>query len=220
MILDFLSTLLCEILPFEKISTSSIITLLMEIFLLVLLIVLVLLLSITTLIFAVGLFLSVFGSITTRVPFVPVNREVVDKIIETLELKENSVLYDLGSGDGRILFASAKKFSGAKFIGIEKAPLPLLISKLPIFWKKKSYQNVSIISKNFFDVPLNNATHVFTYLSPQFMDEILPKFERELAPGTRLVTCDFVFSQKVPDKEIDLGREKFKLSKKLYVYVF
>lgn len=206
--------------PFDllKIAITYIIAVPMEIFLLVIFLVTVLLLCIATLAIVAGLSLSFFGYITTRVPFVPVSGEIVGSIIEALELKKSSVLYDLGSGDGRILFAAAEKFPGAKLIGIEKAPLPLLISKLPLFWHKRT--DISIVSEDFFDVSLYSATHIFTYLSPEDMDELLPKFERELSPGTRLVTCDFVFSKKLPDKEIDLGRGDFKLSKKLYVYVF
>ena len=203
---------------FPKIATDYIIARPMEIFLLVIFLALVLLLCVATLLVVAGLVLYLFGFATTRVPFVPVKSEIVGNIIEALELKENSVLYDLGSGDGRILFAAAEKFPGAKLIGIEKAPLPLLLSKLPIFWHKRT--NISVISEDFFNVPLQEATHIFTYLFPETMDELLPKLERELSSGTRLVTCDFVFSKKFPDKEIDLGRGELKLSKKLYVYVF
>ncbi len=190
----------------------------METFLTTIFLVLVLLLCVATFVVFVGLFLYFFGRITTRVPFVPVSGEIVGNIIEALELKENSILYDLGSGDGRVLFAAAEKFPRVKLIGIEKAPLPLLLSRLPLFWRERT--DISIVSEDFFNVPLHSATHVFTYLFPEIMDELLPKFEREFSPGTRLVSCDFVFSKKFPDKEIDLGRGEFKLSKKLYIYIF
>jgi len=52
------------------------------------------------------------------------------------------------------------------------------------------------------------------------MDELLPKFQKEFKPGTRLVSLSFKFASKTPIEEIDLKRNKYKLGRKLYVYEF
>ena len=52
------------------------------------------------------------------------------------------------------------------------------------------------------------------------MDDLLPKFDRELKKGTRLVSLSFQFTNKRPSLEIDLNRNKYKLGRKLYVYDF
>jgi len=61
---------------------------------------------------------------------------------------------------------------------------------------------------------------IFTYLNPNIMDDLLTKFDKELKPGTRLVSLSFKFTGKQPINEIDLKRSKYKLGRKIYVYQF
>ena len=79
---------------------------------------------------------------------------------------------------------------------------------------------MKVFRKNFFGENLSKATHVFTYLMPKQMEKLEKKFERELAPGTRLVTCTFPLKKKEPAGIIDLGRSELYLARKLYVYDF
>jgi hypothetical protein len=174
--------------------------------------------------FFVTIMLLVFwsiGNFKNRVPFVTTSNSVLKDISKALEVKDNSVVYDLGCGDGRILIYLSNLFPKAKYIGIENNIFPLLLAKAESFLNnKKTGNKVEIIDNNFFKQDLKNATHIFTYLYPNIMDELLPKFEKELKSGTRLVSLSFKFASKNPIEEIDLKRSKYKLGRKIYVYQF
>ena len=167
------------------------------------------------------LLLWMWSNIRAKVPFVGVPLPILKDIEKELELKENSVVYDLGCGDGRVLFYLAKNNPKLKYIGIENSPFPFILSKVLSWWYKKINKiDVEIIRGDFFKIDLSNATHIFTYLYPNVMDDLLPKFDKELKRGTRLVSASFHFTSKREIREIDLKRGKYQLAKKLYVYEF
>lgn len=161
------------------------------------------------------------GNFKNKVPFVTASNAVLKDIEKALEVKDNSVVYDLGCGDGRVLFYLSSSNPKAKYIGIENSIFPLLLARIGSFLNnKKEGVKVEIINNNFFKQNLSDATHIFTYLYPNIMDELLSKFESEFKPGTRLVSLSFKFTNKTPISEIDLKRSKYKLGRKLYVYQF
>lgn len=166
------------------------------------LLVALLILTIISITVPLAFVLEIIGWTWTGVPYVPLPNAALKKLSETLTLGKDSVLYDLGCGDGRVLFELAKH-SDAQFIGVEKAPLPFLIALTrSVFSKKK---NVKIIFGDIYQVPVGNATHVFTYLFSKVMDKLLPKMEQELKKGATLVSCDFRFKTKDATTEISLG---------------
>lgn len=157
----------------------------------------------------------------SKVPFTSVPSSILNDIYRILGIKEESVVYDLGCGDARVLFYAASRMPKATYMGIENSPLPLILSRVRAWWYKiKTGTKVSIINKDFFERDLSDATHIFTYLYPHVMDDLLPKFDRELKPGTRLVSASFKFTQKQPIAEFDLARGTYKLAQTLYVYEF
>lgn len=157
----------------------------------------------------------------SKVPFVPVPDKVLKDIHKALDIKEGSVVYDLGCGDGRVLFYSARLVPNAIYIGIENSPFPLILAHLRAWWYRKFVNtNIKIINQDFFQHDLSDATHVFTYLYPNVMDDLLPKLDQDLKPGTKLVSVSFKFTQKQPVTEYDLERGKYKLARKIYVYEF
>jgi len=161
------------------------------------------------------------GNFKNKAPFVTSSKAVLKDIEKALEIKDNSLVYDLGCGDGRILFHLSDLYPKAKYIGIENGAFPFLLSKIGAYYNKKKTNNqVEVLRKNFFREDLSNATHIFTYLYPNVMDDLLPKFDKELKPGTRLVSLSFQFTNKRPLTEIDLNRSKYKLGRKIYVYQF
>lgn len=160
-------------------------------------------------------FLTPFFS---KVPFVPVREGVVSEIVSKMDLKDGSTVYDLGAGDGRVLFACAKKYPNANFIGVERAPFPYLISKiLQIFMGRK---NLKLKYGNFYKIDLSSATHIFVYLFPKVLDELLPKFEKELKKDSIVYSCDFRFSKKEPIKVLDLKAKHYQLNRRLNIYKF
>lgn len=161
------------------------------------------------------------GNFKNKVPFVSASNAVLKDVSSALEIKDDSVVYDLGCGDGRVLFYLFGVNQKAKYIGIENNLFPIILARFMIFLNKKKFKNnVEIINKDFFKQDLSDATHIFTYLYPHIMDELLPKFQKEFKPGTRLVSLSFKFAGKTPTKEIDLKRNKYKLGRKIYVYQF
>ncbi len=161
------------------------------------------------------------GNFKNRVPFVTASNAVLKDISKALEVKDNSIVYDLGCGDGRILMYLSRLYPKAKYIGVENNIFPLLLARAESFLNYKKIGNkIEIINNDFFKQDLSNATHIFTYLYPNIMDKLLPKFEKEFKPGTRLVSLSFKFASKNPIEEIDLKRSKYKLGRKLYVYQF
>ena len=156
-----------------------------------------------------------------KVPFVPVPNNTLGDIYKVLAVRENSIVYDLGCGEGRVLFYISRLIPTAKYIGIENSPFPLLLARIRAWWHKYTTNtSIQIINQDFFHRDLSDATHIFLYLYPSVMDDLLPKFDRELKPGTRVVSASFKFTLKQPTAEFDLNRSKYKLARKLYVYEF
>jgi len=183
----------------------------------VLLIVLALLFCLLELIFISS---TIIG-LKNNVPFVSTPKSVIDEIDKALNIREGSVVYDLGCGNGKILFYLFDKNPKIKCVGFENNVHPLVSAKCRLFFSsKKEKAGIKIIKGNFFNKDLTEATHVFVYLSSDLMDKLLPKFEKELVSGTRLVSLSFPFKNKTPIQEIDLKRAKHKLARELYVYQF
>ena len=166
------------------------------------------------------LILWMLSGLGGKVPYVSVPQKVLPDLYRVLKLKDDSVLYDLGSGDGKVLFYLSKKVNNARYIGIENRIFPFIIARFTKWLNNKTFKNVKIIKKNFFDMDLSDATHIFVYLYPNMLDDLLVKLEKELRPGTILVSVSFQFTLKRPTKEIDLERNKYGLVRKIYIYEF
>jgi SAM-dependent methyltransferase len=167
------------------------------------------------------LFIWVISGIKAKVPFIPIPNSILPDIYKALELKEEGTLYDLGCGDARVLFYASKLNPKVQYIGIENSLFPTLLARIARWChKKRTGIDVRILNEDFFTHDLSNATHIFTYLYPNVMDDMLSKLDKELKPGTRLVSISFRFTQKQPIAEFDLGRRKYQLAQKIYVYEF
>lgn len=141
-------------------------------------------------------------------PFIPSSLNSIDKMLELAELKNNEKLYDLGSGDGRILIRAVKKYN-VKGIGVEVDGLRVIISKIMIFLSGKN-KNIRIIRKNFFHVNLRDADIIVAYLLPKTLEKLKCKFRKELKRGTKIITNRFQIKQWKP----------VKIDKKLKIYVY
>lgn len=167
------------------------------------------------------MFLWSISNIKNKSSFVTTPQSVLKDIKESLLIKDHSVVYDLGSGDGRVLFYLSKFNKKAKYIGIENGIFPLLLSKIERFFKKDAKEvDLKIINNDISKQDLSDATHIFMYLYPTVMDNLLSKFEKELKPGSLVVSLSFKFKDKEPKKEIDLKRNKYQRGRKLYIYEF
>ncbi|MEY2671874.1 MAG: hypothetical protein RL687_291 [Candidatus Parcubacteria bacterium] len=160
--------------------------------------------------------------VKTDTPFIRTPRSVLPYVFKALDLKDDSVVYDLGSGDSRLLYFLREKKNKATFIGLEKFIFPYILSLARKYLNKtKGVEDVKIIKKDFFDYNLSNATHLVMYLYPNVMDEMLKKFDEEIKEGTILVSVAFKFTNKQPVAEIDMERDgEYSNARKLYIYKF
>ncbi len=128
-------------------------------------------------------------SILNGSPFISSGKGDVRQMIKLAELKPTDVVYDLGSGDGRILFAAGGLCRRA--IGVEINMWATAITKLKIF--VTGTKNIQVIRRSFFNVPLHDANVIFVYLLPGMMHRLEKKLLSELKPGTRIISKGFPF---------------------------
>ncbi|HEX2230002.1 MAG TPA: methyltransferase domain-containing protein [Candidatus Binatia bacterium] len=131
------------------------------------------------------------------VPFVPTPQEVVDKMIELGGVKKGDTVYDLGSGDGRIVITAAKK--GARAVGFEIDPDLLKESRENI--KKAGVENLAEIrQQDILTVDLSPANVVTMYLLPDVNLKLKPNVLKQMKPGSRVVSHAFDMGDWKPDK--------------------
>jgi SAM-dependent methyltransferase len=139
------------------------------------------------------------------VPFVESPQPVVNKMLELADVSEEDVVYDLGSGDGRIVITAARRY-GARGVGIEIKPRLV----------EKARQNaadagvsdrVAFRQGDLFEADISEATVVTLYLLPSVNTKLRPKLFRELVPGTRVVSHDFDMDEWTPDTTWTSGSE-------------
>ena len=123
------------------------------------------------------------------VPYVPTPQEVVERMLDLAQVKKGDVVYDLGSGDGRIVVTAAKKY-GVKAIGFEIDPERIKESHENI--KKAGVENlVEIRQQDIRTVDLSPATVLTMYLLPEVNLMIRPNIWKQMKPGSRVVSHDF-----------------------------
>jgi SAM-dependent methyltransferase len=128
--------------------------------------------------------------------FLPTPMNIVEKMLDIAEVGEGDVLYDLGSGDGRIILEAARR--GAKAVGVEVDPIRVLWSRLKA---RRFGDRVGVIRGDFFKTPLTGATVVTVYQGESINNRLRAKFEAELPAGTRIVSFDFKFEGWEPEKK-------------------
>ena len=144
-------------------------------------------------------------SLVVGAPWVPTSKSKVRAMLEYANVGEKDTLYDLGSGDGRILIMAAKDF-GAKAIGIEADPIRSMWSKLMIR-RHNLKDQVQVLRGNFFNFDIGDASVVTLYLGVGANNKLREKLAKELKPGTRIVSHHFVLKEWTPaetDEKADL----------------
>lgn len=139
------------------------------------------------------------------VPYVPTSPETVDQMLRMAKVSSDDVVYDLGSGDGRIVIAAARDY-GARGVGIDIDPVRILEAEENAE-RARVTDRVEFIQGDLFDADLSEATVVTLYLLTSVNLRLRPKLFAELKPGTPVVSHDFAMGEWEPDAIADLGED-------------
>lgn len=121
--------------------------------------------------------------------YVPTPPAVVARMLAMAKVGPNDVVYDLGSGDGRIVIAAVKDFGARSGVGYELDPVR----------NREAHENaraanvngkVRFVAEDLFEADLSQATVITTYLLPSLNERLVPRL-RALKPGTRIVTHNY-----------------------------
>lgn len=143
------------------------------------------------------------ASRTPDVAFVPTPEDVVAGMLRLANVKRGDVVYDLGSGDGRIVIAAAKRY-GARGVGIEIDPERIAEASRNAQAAKVT-DRVRFVNQDLFESDLSAATVVTLYLLPRLNLKLRPKLLAELKPGTRVVSHGFDMGDWTPDRVVEVG---------------
>jgi SAM-dependent methyltransferase len=135
--------------------------------------------------------------------FVPTPPDVVDAMLRLAAIRKGDVVYDLGSGDGRIPIAAARRY-GVRAVGIDIDPERIREANA----NSRAAGTTALVAfrnGDLFEADISEATVVTLYLLSHLNDRLRPKLVRELRPGTRIVSHTFGISDWVPDRRADVG---------------
>lgn len=131
------------------------------------------------------------------VPYVPTHQSIVDEMLTMAEVKSTDVLYDLGSGDGRIPITAAKRF-GTRGVGVDLNPVRVKEANKNAEDAKVT-DKVKFIQGDLFEQDFSEATVLALYLLPEVNMKLRPKI-LEMKPGTRVVSHNYDMGDWKPEK--------------------
>ena len=134
-----------------------------------------------------------------EVPYIPTPQTAVEAMLDLAQVKASDVVYDLGSGDGRIVITAAKKY-GARGVGV--AIDPSLVSLATARAASEGVSDrVRFVTEDLFTTSLTEATVVTLYLLQSMNERVRPKLVRELKPGARVVSHIFNMGPEWPPEK-------------------
>jgi len=140
--------------------------------------------------------------------YVPTPPAVVEAMLKVAGVKSTDIVYDLGSGDGRIPITAAQKY-GARGIGIDINPERIKEANENAV-KANVTDKVKFMNADLFETNISEATVVTLYLLPSLNEKLRPKLLKELKPGTRIVSHAFRMGDWQPEQTLNVdGREVF-----------
>jgi predicted RNA methylase len=130
-----------------------------------------------------------FGTAENLAPYIPTPQSVVEKMLEAGRVRAGDVVYDLGSGDGRVVITAAQKY-GVKAVGVEIRPD--LCQKARERISALGLQDmVSMLEGSALRVDLSPATVVTMFFLTTSNERLKPNLEKYLKPGARVISNEF-----------------------------
>jgi cyclopropane fatty-acyl-phospholipid synthase-like methyltransferase len=140
---------------------------------------------------------------TPDVVYLPTPPTVVQGMLKLANITKNDVVYDLGCGDGRIVIEAARRY-GVRAVGIDIDPKRIAEARANA--KAAGVENrVEFRVGDLFEADLRGATVVTLYLLPRLNMKLMPKLQRELSKGARIVSHAFDMDEWKPDQEADVN---------------
>ncbi|MGB3655304.1 MAG: class I SAM-dependent methyltransferase [Rivularia sp. (in: cyanobacteria)] len=136
------------------------------------------------------------------IAYIPCNQEIVEAILELAKINSQDILYDLGSGDGRILISAANKY-GTRGIGIDIDPQRIEQARQKALENGVSEQ-LEFYQQDLFSSNFADATVIFIYLLPHLNLRLRPQLWQQLKPGTRIISRDFDMGDWQPLQQLKL----------------
>jgi hypothetical protein len=137
-------------------------------------------------------------------PFVPTEESDVVRMLKLADLREGDVVFDLGSGDGRIVLEAARMHPGVRGRGIEMDE-KLVRDSTATAEAARLAERVKFLHQNAFDADLRDATVITMWLWPEVMQMLRPKILAEARPGTRVITRMWDLGTWPPDQSATDG---------------
>ena len=134
------------------------------------------------------------------VPFQPTPREAVERMLALAGVRESDTVYDLGCGDGRFVITAAKRY-GARGVGIDIDPLRIAQSRRHAR-KEGVLGSVTFRCEDLLAADISQATVVVLFLWPEVTRVLQSKLQRDLKPGTRVVSYFWEIGNWTPDQEV------------------
>ena len=135
------------------------------------------------------------------VPYVPTKWEIVEEMIRLAELEGKEVVYDIGAGDGRLLRAAKQANPNIRAVGYEIIPTICVWGRFLAWWQGL---HIELRLRDAFAMDFSDADVVFLYLFPDVLKKLAVKFDKELQPGTRVISHAFTFPDKEPIGTINI----------------
>jgi ribosomal protein L11 methylase PrmA len=137
-----------------------------------------------------------------EVPFVPTPEDAVAAMLKLAGVRPGDIVYDLGSGDGRIVISAVRDHGASRAIGVDINPER--IAEAQANARRADVEDqVEFRQGDLFDADIGEATVVTLYLLPSVNERLKPKLLSELKPGTRVVSHAFDMGDWKPEKKIE-----------------
>ena len=155
------------------------------------------------------------GELPYIAPYVPTPQEVVDRMLQLAEVRDGDVVYDLGSGDGRVVITAAARY-GVKAVGFEISPSLVKTSRDHI--KEAGLEHlVQIREEDILKVDLSPASVVTLYLFPNANLRLRSRIMRQLKPGSRVVSHQYTMGNWQPDR-VEQMKDSMGIVRTLYLW--
>ena len=149
-------------------------------------------------------------------PYFPTPQTVVDKMLQLGELKPGEKMWDLGSGDGRIVIAAARKYKAdATGVELDEALYKQSVARIKALGLAPTAR---IILGDLLQQDYSSADLLTIYLLPVAIEKVTPIFDRQLKKGARIVAHDFEFRQWKAAKILDIDDDGEGRSHRLFLY--